>query len=428
MKNSFKKAVAFQRFASTFAIALAVICGSSSTSWSQEEEAGEKAEVASEDALATDSPAEAEEAAQAEEKDPFEIPKDASVDELFKYMDGLMRIRPDRSKPNGMAETAKKIFPTIIKAADIVLEKTDNDKERVQAISRQFQAYGILQRFDRSVAGAAKELAEKYSSSDNDGIAAQAISFLMNEKSSRLRTASLEEAEEVAQEALQFVKRFGPTRESYSATTGIARSIGYSEHTEVAADLYEQLSTLFAESEDEQISQRAGAMLGSARRMRLMGNSMEVFGTTAAGEEFDWDSYKGKVVLVDFWASWCGPCIGELPNMKKNLAAYGGKGFEIVGINMDSTRKAFEKCVEDKEITWVNIVSEDKVGWEAPMAQHYGITGIPTAILVDQKGKVVSLRARGGELDKQLQELLGDPEPEEPAEDSASPKALGTID
>ncbi len=95
--------------------------------------------------------------------------------------------------------------------------------------------------------------------------------------------------------------------------------------------------------------------------------------------------------------------------MKRNLERYREKGFEIVGINMDSNLDKFQKCVEDKEIDWVNIVSEEegKTGWDAPIADYYGISAIPCAILVDAKGKVVSLNARGKELDRLLEEMLG---------------------
>lgn len=370
-----------------------------------------------------------------EEKDPFEIPTEAGVDELFTFMDGLMQIRPKSRDRAGVTEMAKKVFPTMIKTADLILEKAEDAETEKKAITKKFSAYSILVRYDPSIKSEVAAFAEKYAGDERDDIAAVAVGYLLNSKASGLRGASLEKATEAADETLEFVDRFGISKDTYGTVSSMARGIGYSDAPEVAADLYEKLVPFFEKSSDESMVARAATMMGAARRLRLMDNTIEIFGKTADGEDFAWDDYKGKVVLVDFWASWCGPCIGELPNMKKNLSAYGDKGFEIVGINMDSTREAMDKCVNDKEITWVNIVSDDEenVGWKAPMAQHYGITGIPTAILVNQEGKVVSLRARGSELDKLLEDLLGaaeEPEKEEVAEEegeSASPAALESI-
>ncbi len=105
--------------------------------------------------------------------------------------------------------------------------------------------------------------------------------------------------------------------------------------------------------------------------------------------------------------------------MKRNLERYGERGFDIVGVNLDKTPAACAKYVEDEELTWTNLMSEDsgKMGWENPLATYYGVNAIPTAILVDQEGKVVSLRARGKELDRLLVKLLG--EVEEDADDEA---------
>lgn len=371
--------------------------------------------------------AEEKSAEQAEEpeEDPFAVPEEASVEELFAFMDKVKRIPPPKRDYASVTEHAKKVFPAIIAAADVVLEKAEDEKVIGRAVSSKFEAYNILVRYDRSQKAKVDALAEKYVNHDNPAIARVAQGFVLSNKANSLRGATAEEAQALADEALEFATKFGMSRDTYAAVSGIARSMGYSDHPEIAADLYERLVPAFRESEDPSLQSRADTMLGAARRLRLMGNEMEVFGTTAAGEEFDWTSYRGKVVLVDFWASWCGPCLAELPNMKRNLETYGDRGFAIVGINMDSTRDKFEKCVEDKEISWVNLVSEDegKTGWKAPMATHYGITGIPTAILVDQKGKVVSLRARGKELDKQLAELIGPPETTDESKSESSTDA-----
>jgi peroxiredoxin len=116
-------------------------------------------------------------------------------------------------------------------------------------------------------------------------------------------------------------------------------------------------------------------------------------------------------VLVDFWATWCGPCIGELPNLKAHYDAYHEAGFDVVGISLDDDPEALRQFVADQQIEWTTLIDPDPVnqGWENPIARQYGISGIPACILIDQEGKVVSLNARGEELGRLLEELLGPP-------------------
>ncbi len=340
----------------------------------------------------------------------FTVPAEASTPELIKFMDRVRRIAPTKRDAKSVREHAGKVFGAIVEAADIVIGREESEEDVVDAITKKISALSTLVNYDPKAESQLQKVIEEYSEDKRPAIAALAVGQQLRSKASGLRTATEDEAREVSGEVLAYADRFGISKSTSAAILSIASSMGYSDQKEVAAELHEQLSPYFRGAEDESLHRYGDRMLGTARRLRLLGQEMELTGTKADGEEFDWAAYRGKVVLVDFWASWCGPCLSEIPNMKTNLEKYSDKGFAIVGINMDSTRSAFEKCVEQHEITWVNIVSEEKghTGWDAPLAVNYGVSGIPTAILVDQAGKVVSLQARGRELDRQLESLLGE--------------------
>jgi thiol-disulfide isomerase/thioredoxin len=111
---------------------------------------------------------------------------------------------------------------------------------------------------------------------------------------------------------------------------------------------------------------------------------------------------------VDFWATWCGPCRAELPNVKRQYERYHDKGFDVVGISLDHTRDDLVSYLKEQELPWTTLYDNDE--GETPSAEYYGVMAIPTVILVDKEGKVVSTQARGPELAKQLEKLLGPPD------------------
>jgi thiol-disulfide isomerase/thioredoxin len=124
------------------------------------------------------------------------------------------------------------------------------------------------------------------------------------------------------------------------------------------------------------------------------------------GSKLKLSDLKGKVVLLDFWASWCGPCRKENPNVVRLYQKYADKGFTVMSVSLDKEKTPWQEAIKRDNLTWPNHVSDLK-GWGSAVGKIYGVGSVPFTLLIDKEGRIIKVNPRGPALEEELSKVFG---------------------
>jgi len=363
---------------------------------------------------ADDTPVE-KKAADAPAKNPYLPRKGMSVEDLQAYIE-RMQEAPEtiRNRP-GFAEG-------MAVASERILDSDPKGGLRTLAVLQLMDALNQWADLDENKPADVRlsELATKYADDSDKKIAAAAAFYALQQRVLKADELDLAKLSGLLDEVKSSLSGKPLDAKQLRIASATVHAINRIKDDEEATKRLKEFGELFATSSDAALSRYGKKLLrtgngGSDQPTDWVGKSVELAGTTADGAKFDLSQYKGKVVLVDFWATWCGPCRAALPEMKETYEKYHSKGLEVVGVSLDSELKDLTDFVEKEKIAWVNLVGEEKDGTlKFPLAEKYGIVGIPTQFLLGKDGKVVAQSLGAQDFTKQIAKLLAEDESSKP--------------
>jgi thiol-disulfide isomerase/thioredoxin len=295
-------------------------------------------------------------------------------------------------------DNAEKVLPPLKKMITLLDEMATTQKEPTAAEARlRFLAIGHALG-DPESAGTLKQIAQgkdaEVALAAESGLAMGA--WVQNSSNAKGQEKVLADYTEIA--------KAHPSDEGVAETLMIMSQLG-AANADMSRQATEVIRTTLKGAAAKQI---VAQMDADKAQQDMVGKPLTVAGRTTTGGQFTSADWKGKVVLVDFWATWCGPCRAELPRTKELYKKYHEKGMEMVGVDCDDADDAVNTFTKENDMAWPQLREKDQEEWH-PLTKQWGVNGIPTMFLIDKKGVLRYVDAREGTEEK-VKKLLAEPD------------------
>lgn len=204
---------------------------------------------------------------------------------------------------------------------------------------------------------------------------------------------------EVDRDVKNFINREPATLSSLAALQNLNFDADFAYFDQV-------IKALDGKANGNEIYDMMKSQIEQMRKLAVGSKAPEIDLPQPNGEHLKLSDLRGKYVLIDFWASWCGPCRRENPNVKRVYEKYHGKGFDILGVSLDKSQQAWLTAIEQDGLQWHHV--SDLKYWQSAVVPEYQIQGIPLTFLVDKEGTIIAKNLRGPALENKLAELFGE--------------------
>ncbi len=295
----------------------------------------------------------------------------------------------------------------LVQAADRVLAAETSERYKTIALLAKFEyLHRDASLGDEAADRQLQQTVDQWRDDKREKVAEE-IGFLQLER--RVLDTESVQADEIKSllgEVEDFFSKTTTSDRHLRLASATVRTINRIEDGDERESYFAKFGGLWARSESIELAGYGRRLAGkpATEETTLVGKPMQLAGVTADGTALDLSNYRGQVVLVDFWATWCAPCLQAMPEMKKLYEKHHWQGFEVVGVSLDRDLEALGKYLDDNDIPWTNLAGEGN----RDLAEKHNVRGIPSLILVDKQGVIVAVSHELADIAPKVAELVGD--------------------